>query len=110
MVVAGGPVCSHGSAPPTPKCRAPTIRTIKIQGEYSGKMKSPEDGQEIKLGVQIIALGRWKVSCRRPIRADCPAMAGTAANKLETDGEIKDGVAVFPGEHAAEKSRTAACE
>jgi hypothetical protein len=71
----------------------------KIQGEYTGMMKSPEEGQEIRMGVQIIALGAGKFHAVA-YRGGLPGDGWNGANKLEIDGEIKDGVAVFPGEHA----------
>ena len=81
------------------KVSGPDDPDYKIQGEYSGKMKSPDDGQEIKLGVQIVALGEGKFQAVA-YPGGLPGDGWDGANKLETEGELKDGVAVFPGEHA----------
>ena len=70
----------------------------KIQGEYSGTMKSPEEGQEIKLGVQIVALGSGKFHAVA-YRGGLPGDGWNGTDKQEADGEIKDGVAVFPSDH-----------
>ena len=72
---------------------------FKIQGEYSGTIKPPDGGQEFKIGVQIVALGAGKFHAVA-YPGGLPGDGWDGNNKLEADGELKDGVAVFPGEHA----------
>ena len=60
----------------------------KIQGEYSGTMKSPEEGQEIKLGVQIIALGSGKFHAVADCRGGPPGdWLGNGAKSRKPTGK-----------------------
>jgi hypothetical protein len=71
---------------------------FKIQGEYEGTLKSP-DGAEFKVGTQIVALGEGRFHAVA-YPGGLPGDGWDGAARLEADGELKDGVAVFAGEHA----------
>jgi hypothetical protein len=70
----------------------------KIQGEYQGALKAP-DGAEFKVGTQIIALGEGRFHAVA-YSGGLPGDGWDGATRFEADGELKDGVAVFGGEHA----------
>lgn len=67
----------------------------KIQGEYEGTVKSPD--AEIKAGVQIIALGEGRFHAVA-YPGGLPGDGWDGSTKLESDGELKDGVVEFPGD------------
>jgi len=71
---------------------------FKLQGEYVGTLKAP-DGQDVKLGVQVIALGDGRFHSVA-FHGGLPGDGWDGATKFEADGETKDGVTRFPGEHA----------
>lgn len=71
---------------------------FKVQGEYVGTLKAP-DGQDVKEGVQIISLGNGRFHAVA-YHGGLPGDGWDGATKFEADGEIKDGAARFPGEHA----------
>ncbi len=63
-----------------------------IQGEYSGSVKT-DDG-EAKVGIQVIALGQGKFrAVGHP--GGLPGDGWTKKEKVEVEGEIKDGTVVF---------------
>ncbi len=70
---------------------------FQIQGEYSGNIKPPEGGDEIKLGVQVIALGKGKFHAVA-YPGGLPGDGWDGATKFEVDGQTKDGTAEFPGD------------
>lgn len=69
-----------------------------VQGEYSGELET-QDGK-LKHGVQVIALGEGKfraVAYRGGLPGDGWDQSREA---ISAEGSLKDGVAVFMGEHA----------
>jgi hypothetical protein len=70
---------------------------FQVQGEYEGTVKSPD--AEFKVGVQIIALGEGHFHAVA-YPGGLPGDGWDGANKIEADGELKDGVVVFPGDQA----------
>jgi hypothetical protein len=72
---------------------------FKVQGEYAGSIKPPNGGDEFKLGVQIVALGDGKFHAVA-YPGGLPGEGWDGNNKLEADGHLKDGVAVFEGNRA----------
>jgi hypothetical protein len=69
----------------------------KIQGEYTGTFKSPD--LEMKVGVQVIATGGGTFHAVA-LPGGLPGDDWDGSARLESDGQLKDGVVVFPGEHA----------
>ena len=70
---------------------------VHIQGEYSGTLATPDD--EVAVGVQIVALGEGRFRAVSYV-GGLPGDGWDGAGKLESDGQLKDGVAHFPGEQA----------
>jgi len=62
---------------------------FKIQGEYSGTIKTPDGANEHKAGVQVIALGGGKFHAVA-YPGGLPGDGWDGANKFEIDGETKD--------------------
>lgn len=75
-----------------PKDAEPTDPDFKLQGEYSGMILTLE-GQK-KIGVQIIALGGGKFHAVG-FMGGLPGDGWDGSEKKESDGELKDGGAVF---------------
>ena len=65
---------------------------FRIQGEYAGTLDLP-DGQQA-WGVQIIALGAGKFHAVG-YRGGLPGAGWDEEMKVEDDGQMKDGAAVF---------------
>lgn len=68
---------------------------FKIQGEYQGTVKSAD--AEFKAGVQVIALGEGRFHAVA-YPGGLPGDGWDGANKPEADGELRDGLVVFPGD------------
>jgi hypothetical protein len=64
-----------------------------FQGEYSGKIKD-EDGNESSVGVQVIALGKGKFHAVA-YPGGLPGDGWNKEEKIEVDGELKDGAVTF---------------
>lgn len=64
------------------------------QGEYSGSTKAGD--QEIRFGVQVVALGQGKFQAMSYI-GGLPGEGGK--ERRSTQGELKDGIVVFDDEH-----------
>ena len=62
----------------------------------------------MKFGVQVIALGDGKFHSVA-YHGGLPGDGWDGATKFEADGETKDGVTRFHGEHATARSKTACC-
>ena len=71
-----------------------------FQGEYVGTLT--RDGQDMKLGVQVIALGGGKFHAVGH-HGGLPGDGWNGEEKREADGELKDGSVIFKvGEASAE--------
>lgn len=79
------------------KASGPDDPDFKLQGEYTGSAKSPDGGQELKVGVQVIALGGGKFHAVA-FPGGLPGDGWDGANKFEVDGQAKDGVVEFPND------------
>jgi Domain of Unknown Function (DUF1080) len=82
------------AAGPTYTDPAKADADFAFQGEYSGTLTS--DGNEVKVGVQIIALGGGKFH-GIGFHGGLPGDGGDKDKKVEGDGELKDGVLVIKG-------------
>ncbi|MCE9529041.1 MAG: DUF1080 domain-containing protein [Planctomycetales bacterium] len=82
------------AAGPTYTDPAKADADFAYQGEYSGTLTS--DGNEVKVGVQIIALGKGKFH-GIGFHGGLPGEGGDKEKKVEGDGELKDGVLVIKG-------------
>lgn len=71
----------------------------RVQGEYSGQIKPPGGGDELKLGVQVIALGGGKFHAVA-YPGGLPGDGWDGTTKLEADGEMSGEAALFKGVHA----------
>ncbi|QDU28447.1 hypothetical protein ETAA8_35470 [Anatilimnocola aggregata] len=69
-----------------------TDADFAYQGEYAGTVK--EEGNELTIGVQVIALGKGKFHAVG-YPGGLPGDGWNKKDKVEADGEIKDGVLVF---------------
>ena len=70
-----------------------TDKDFAIQGEYSGKIKD-DSGNEVSVGVQVIALGGGKFKAVG-YPGGLPGDGWNKQEKIEADGELKDGAVVF---------------
>jgi 3-keto-disaccharide hydrolase len=68
---------------------------FKIQGEYTGTIKSPDGDSDV--GVQVIALGGGKFHAVG-YPGGLPGDGWDGNSKHEADGELKDGVVRFEGD------------
>ena len=66
-----------------------TDKDFTIQGEYTGKIKD-DDGNEVNVGVQVIALGGGKFKAVG-YPGGLPGDGWNKQEKVEADGELKDG-------------------
>lgn len=82
------------AAGPTYTDPAKADADFAYQGEYSGTLTS--DGNEVKVGVQIIALGKGKFH-GIGFHGGLPGDGGDKEKKVEGDGELKDGVLLIKG-------------
>jgi hypothetical protein len=73
-----------------------TDADFPLQGEYAGEAKT-EDG-EAKLGVQVIALGGGKFHAVG-YHGGLPGDGWDKGDKVEADGEVKDGQVTFKTDH-----------
>lgn len=95
LVLAGA--SQHSALAAGGKTSGPDDPDFKLQGEYSGTVKSPDGGQELKVGVQVIALGNGKFHAVA-FPGGLPGDGWDGANKFEVDGEAKDGIVEFPND------------
>lgn len=70
-----------------------TDKDFAIQGEYTGKIKD-DDGNEVNVGVQVIALGGGKFKAVG-YPGGLPGDGWNTTEKIEADGELKDGAVTF---------------
>lgn len=70
-----------------------TDADFAYQGEYSGKIKD-DQGNEQTVGVQVIALGKGKFHAVGYV-GGLPGDGWNKEEKVEADGELKDGAVVF---------------
>lgn len=73
-----------------------------IQGEYVGTI--PEDGSDLKIGVQVIALGSGKFRAVG-YRGGLPGDGWDGGDKHEAEGELKDGGVTFKTDEASAEIR-----
>jgi hypothetical protein len=71
---------------------------FKLQGEYSGTLKRPDEEGDFKLGVQVIALGNGKFHAGGYM-GGLPGDGWNGEAKHEVDGEMKDAAVVFQDDH-----------
>ncbi len=69
----------------------------KIQGEYTGTVKSPD--LELNVGVQVIATGGGTFHAVA-LPGGLPGDGWDGSSRLESDGKLEDGVVVFSGDQA----------
>jgi hypothetical protein len=74
---------------------AQTDADFPYQGEYVGTLKTDEG--DIKVGLQVIALGKGKFHAVG-YKGGLPGEGWDKAEKKEADGELKDGALQFAGE------------
>jgi hypothetical protein len=79
------------------KILGPADPDFKVQGEYTGAATGPDGGPEIKVGVQVIALGGGKFHAVA-YHGGLPGDGWDGGNKFEVDGQRQDGVVVFPND------------
>lgn len=77
---------------PTYTDPAKTDADFAFQGEYSGHIDA--DGEKVKLGVQVIALGEGKFNSVTFV-GGLPGDGWDGQEKISVAGELKDGVVVF---------------
>jgi len=82
---------------PTYTDPAKTDADFVFQGEYSGEIV--DDGNKLKLGVQVIALGEGKFRSVSYI-GGLPGDGWDGEEKRSVPGELKDGVVVFSDDRA----------
>ncbi len=86
-------VSSATAAGPTYTDPDKADKDFALQGEYTGKIKD-DDGNEVSVGVQVIALGKGKFHAVG-YPGGLPGDGWNKAEKIEVDGELKDGVLAF---------------
>ena len=86
-------VASAAFAGPTYTDPEKADKDFAIQGEYSGKIKD-DSGNEVSVGVQVIALGGGKFKAVG-YPGGLPGDGWNKQEKIEADGELKDGSVVF---------------
>ena len=82
------------AAGPTYTDPAKADADFAYQGEYQGTITS--DGNEVKIGLQIIALGKGKFH-GIGFHGGLPGDGGDKDKKVEADGELKDGALIIKG-------------
>lgn len=85
--------CLAGPTHTDPEKAAKADADFLIQGEYSGTYKNKE-GQEEKIGVQVIALGKGKFQAVG-YHGGLPGDGWNKENKHTAAGELKDGTLTF---------------
>jgi hypothetical protein len=78
------------------KVSGPSDPDFKIQGEYSGKIKTPNS--ESKAGAQIISLGNGRFHVVGYPTGGLPGDGWDGTVRHEHDGELEDGIVRFAGE------------
>ncbi len=76
------------------KVSGPDDPDFAIQGEYSGEIETPDGGDTIKVGVQVIALGDGKFQAVA-YPGGLPGDGWDGVTRFPIDGQLEDGVAVF---------------
>jgi hypothetical protein len=85
---------NRGSAPIVATTPAEAGPDFAVQGEYVGIVKA--DGNEVKFGAQIVALGDGKFH-GIGFAGGLPGDGWDESTKFEADGQTKDGVTTFSG-------------
>jgi len=86
----------HAASAADAKVSGPSDPDFKIQGEYSGKIKTPNS--ESKAGAQIISLGNGRFHVVGYPTGGLPGDGWDGTVRHEHDGELKDGIVRFAGE------------
>jgi hypothetical protein len=81
------------------KVSGPEDPDFKLQGEYVGAVKTGDEGDGFKIGLQVIALGDGKFRAVS-YAGGLPGNGWDGSDKHEVDSQLKDGVVFFPGEQA----------
>jgi hypothetical protein len=86
--------CINFAAGPTYTDPAKADADFAFQGEFAGTLT--DDGNEVKVGVQIIAMGGGKFHAVG-YKGGLPGDGWDQEKKVEADGELKEGVVVLKG-------------
>jgi 3-keto-disaccharide hydrolase len=77
----------------------PSDPDFKAQGEYAGVVKSPDGGDAVKVGVQVIALGDGKFRAAAHL-GGLPGDGSDGTQAITQEGGTKDGIVTFGSDHA----------
>jgi hypothetical protein len=81
------------------KVSGPADPDFKVQGEYTGEVKTPDGLDSLQIGVQVVALGHGKFRAVG-YPGGLPGDGWDQTNKFEVEGGMKDGAAVFGTDQA----------